>query len=71
MEHKCKKAKNRNNTLGQGRNICLFFKELDAVLGTKASIAPKLSLEAITVARGEYSHCIDCEADTGCVHHRH
>ena len=51
MEHKYKEAKNRNNTLGQGRNICPFFEEVDAVLGTKPSIAAKLILKVITVAK--------------------
>lgn len=62
VEHKYKEAKNRNNTLGQGRNICPFFEEVDAVLGTKPSIAAKLILKVITVASGECSHCLDCEA---------
>lgn len=53
-----RKQKNRNNTVGQGQNICPFFEEVDEVLGTKPRIAPKLILEA----SGEYSHCLDCEA---------
>ena len=44
---KYKKAKHLNNvnTSWQGRNTCLLVEELDAVLGTKPSIAPKLILE--------------------------
>ena len=42
---KYQKAKLLNNTSGQSRNTCLFFEELDAVLGTKPSITPKLILE--------------------------
>ena len=61
LEQKYKKAENLNNTSGQGRNTCLFFEELDADLGTKPSIAPKLILEASTVASGEYSQCLDGE----------
>ena len=45
LKLKYKKAKLRNNTSGQSRNTCPFFEELDAVLGTKPSIAPKLILE--------------------------
>ena len=45
LKLKYKKAKLRNNTSGQSRNACPFFEELDAVLGTKPSIAPKLIME--------------------------
>ena len=45
LKLKYKKAKLRNNTSGQSRNACPFFEELDAVLDTKPSIAPKLILE--------------------------
>ena len=45
LKLKYKEAKLLNNTSGQSRNTCLFFEELDAVLGIKPSTAPKLILE--------------------------
>ena len=45
LKRNYKKAKLLNNTSGQSRNTCLFFEELDAVLGTKPSIALKLILQ--------------------------
>ena len=61
LKQKYNKAKLLNNTSGQSRNTSLFFEELDAVLGNKPSIAPKLILEGRVQLSSEHSQCLDGE----------